>query len=105
MTIQISIDETKITQFCQQWNIKELALFGSVLRNDFHPEKSDIDILVSFSDGVHNTIENLLDMEEELKQIFKQNVDLVERQSIEESQNYLRRRAVLNSAKIIYAAS
>ncbi|MDB9313316.1 nucleotidyltransferase domain-containing protein [Spirulina sp. CS-785/01] len=105
MTLQIPISYEKIAQFCQQWNIQELALFGSVLRQDFHPDRSDIDVLVAFSDDVKNTIGDLLDMEEELQAIFQRNVDLVERRSIEQSQNYLRRQAILESAQVIYAAS
>jgi len=44
-------------------------------------------------------------MEDELKEIFRRNVDLVERQGIEQSRNYLRRKAILETAKVIYATS
>jgi predicted nucleotidyltransferase len=43
--LKVSLDA--IAQFCQRWNIIEFALFGSVLRDDFHPE-SDVDVLVAF---------------------------------------------------------
>ncbi|WP_432805990.1 nucleotidyltransferase family protein [Geitlerinema calcuttense] len=100
---QIPVDYEKIIEFCQRWQIAELALFGSVLREDFQPDSSDIDVLVVFADEVKNTIEDLLDMEDELKTIFGRDVDLVERRVIEQSRNYLRRQAILNSAKAIYA--
>ncbi|MBD2313504.1 nucleotidyltransferase domain-containing protein [Desertifilum sp. FACHB-1129] len=100
---QIPIDYKKIIEFCQRWQIAELALFGSVLRDDFQLDSSDIDVLVVFADEVKNTIEDLLDMEDELKTIFGRDVDLVERRIIEQSRNYLRRQAILNSAKAIYA--
>ncbi|MFP4297702.1 MAG: nucleotidyltransferase family protein [Spirulinaceae cyanobacterium] len=103
--IQVPIDYEKIVDFCQRWQITEFALFGSVLRDDFRPNDSDIDVLVVFADGVSKTIGNLLDMEEELTEIFGRDVDLVDRRGIEQSPNYLRRKAILNSAKVIYAAS
>ncbi len=102
---QVPIDYEKIVEFCQRWQIAEFALFGSVLRDDFCPDNSDIDVLVIFADGVSKTIGNLLNMEEELQEVFGRNVDLVDRCDIEQSHNYLRRKAILNSAKVIYAAS
>lgn len=47
-TLPIQLPEKAIELFCQRWQIKELALFGSVLRDDFRPD-SDIDVLVTFS--------------------------------------------------------
>jgi hypothetical protein len=44
---KITFPQGKIEAFCRKWKIKELALFGSVLREDFSPD-SDIDVLVSF---------------------------------------------------------
>lgn len=47
LKFRLGISEEELTQFCQKWNMKELALFGSVLNNRFHAD-SDIDILLSF---------------------------------------------------------
>lgn len=47
--IEIPID--KIKDFCQKWKVKEFALFGSVIRNDFNPKMSDADVLISFFQG------------------------------------------------------
>ncbi|QQE66892.1 hypothetical protein GFS31_35960 [Leptolyngbya sp. BL0902] len=102
---QIPIDYEKISEFCQRWNITELALFGSVLRDDFQPENSDIDVLVSFTQDAHWTLFDLVDMEEDIQAIFQRKVDLVSRRGIERSQNHLRRQAILTSAKVIYAAA
>jgi predicted nucleotidyltransferase len=102
---QIPIDYEKIAEFCQRWNITELALFGSVLRDDFQPESSDIDVLVSFAQDAHWTLFDLVDMEEDIQAIFQRKVDLVSRRGIERSQNHLRRQAILTSAKVIYAAA
>ena len=49
MPPRIDIDREKIAAFCEKWQITELALFGSVLRDDFGPD-SDVDVLVTFTD-------------------------------------------------------
>jgi uncharacterized protein len=102
---KIPIDYEEIADFCQRWKIIELALFGSVLRDDFQPENSDIDVLVSFAQDTHWTLFDLVDIEEDLQTIFQRKVDLVSRRGIERSQNHLRRQAILNSAQVIYAAA
>lgn len=50
MSPKIPIDQAKIKNFCRRNHIQKLALFGSVLRDDFGPE-SDVDVLVEFEDG------------------------------------------------------
>jgi predicted nucleotidyltransferase len=100
--IEISTD--KITDFCQRWKITEFAFFGSVLRDDFRPD-SDVDILVAFDPDAHRTLFDMVDMQDELEAMFGRKVDLVSKGGIERSRNYLRRKAILNSAQIIYAAS
>ncbi|MCA1992226.1 MAG: nucleotidyltransferase family protein [Coleofasciculus sp. S288] len=100
----IEISEDQITDFCQRWNIIELALFGSVLRDDFRPD-SDIDLLVNLAPDSHWTLSKMIRMQEELEALFGRKVDLVSKQTIETSRNYLRRKAILSSAKVIYASS
>lgn len=100
----IEIPTDKIAEFCQRWKITEFAFFGSVLRDDFRAD-SDVDILVTFAPKAHHTLFDLVDMQEELEAMFKRKVDLISRRGIEQSRNYLRRKAILNSAQIIYAAS
>lgn len=99
----IIIPRKKLTGFCKRWKISELALFGSVLRNDFRP-KSDIDLLVSFSPNARISLLDLVRMQNELKEIFGRDVDLVERRAIEKSENYIRRKNILSNTKVIYAA-
>ena len=105
MNTKISIDHEKIAEFCQRWKITEFSIFGSALRDDFQPYSSDIDVLVSFSKDAHWTLLDWVDMENDLKSFFGREVDLVSRRGIERSRNYLRRKAILESAKVIYAAS
>jgi hypothetical protein len=100
----IEIPTDKIADFCQRWKITEFAFFGSVLRDDFRPD-SDVDILVTFDPDAHRTLFDMVDMQDELEAMFGRKVDLVSKRGIERSRNYLRRKAILNSAQIIYAAS
>lgn len=51
----------KIANFCQRWQITELALFGSVLRDDFL-SNSDIDVMVQFHPDAHPTLFTLVDI-------------------------------------------
>jgi len=100
--IQIEIPREKIAKFCMKWEIREFALFGSVLNEDFCSD-SDIDVLVTFNDNAKHTLFDLVNMENELKDIFGRKVDIVSRRGIEFSRNYLRRNAILNSAEAVYA--
>ena len=97
------IPKERITDFCRRWKIIEFALFGSALRDDFG-RGSDIDVLVTFDKNAHWTLFDMVDMKEELREIFGRDVDLVSRRGIESSQNYLRREAILSSAKVIHVA-
>ncbi len=99
----IEVSQVQLTDFCQQWQIQELALFGSVLREDFSPETSDVDILVSFMPDSRWTIFDHVQMQEELEVIFSRKVDLVSRRAIEHSHNRFRRSSILKSAEVIYA--
>jgi uncharacterized protein len=101
----IEIPTNKVAEFCDRWKITEFALFGSVLRDDFRPNSSDIDVLVSFAPDSHWTVFDMVPMEEELESIFGRKVDLVSKRAIEESLNYLRRQAILSSAEVIYVNS
>ena len=98
-TLDLPID--KIANFCQRWQVIEFALFGSVLRDDFRPD-SDIDIMVQFHPDAHPTLVTLDQMEAELQTIFHRDIDLITRQGIESSRNYLRRNAILSSAQTVY---
>jgi len=99
----IDMPKDKIAAFCQKWKITELALFGSVLREDFRPD-SDVDILVNFEPDSRWSLMDLVRMEEELGDILGRKVDLVERQSVELSGNYIRRSHILNSLETLYVA-
>jgi hypothetical protein len=103
--LQISLDQYKkqVADFCRRWRITELGLFGSVLREDFGPQ-SDIDVLVSFAPEARWSLFDLVTMQEELKAILGREIDLVERKAVERSENYIRRRHILQSVEPIYVA-
>lgn len=103
MTARVTIPSDEIAIFCERWGVLTLALFGSVLRDDFKPD-SDIDVLAEFKQEMHHTLLDLARMEEELQAILGREVDLVERADIVQSRNYIRRKAILESVETIYAA-
>ena len=99
--VQVPLPLDKIKEFCDRWKIVEFALFGSVLRDNFH-SNSDIDVMVEFNQDSRYSLFDLVIMEDELKAIFNRDVDLVTRKGIANSRNYLRRQNILNSAQTIY---
>ena len=101
--VPIDLPREEIEAFCRRWNVKELSLFGSVLREDFSPE-SDVDVLVDFADDSAWTLRDLIHMEDELARIMGRKVDLVDRRSVEASPNYIRRRHILRSLEKLYVA-
>jgi predicted nucleotidyltransferase len=101
--VNLPVDRQRVAAFCRKWSIVEFALFGSVLRDDFRPE-SDVDVLVRFAPDVRWGLFDLVRMEQELEQVFGRRVDLVERESVERSENYIRKQHVLQSLESIYVA-
>jgi uncharacterized protein len=102
MITAIELPIEQIAEFCDRWQVTEFALFGSVLRADFRAD-SDIDVMVQFHPDAHPTFSTLDQMESELQTLFQRNIDLITRQGIETSRNYLRRHEILSSAQVIYA--
>ncbi|MCX6543474.1 MAG: nucleotidyltransferase family protein [Acidobacteria bacterium] len=93
----------KIATVCRRWKVRELALFGSVLRDDFRPD-SDVDVLVEFEPDDTWSLFDLMEMKDELAELFGRRVDLVERAAVEQSPNWIRRRHILENQRVIYAA-
>jgi len=103
MSAKIPIPREKIAEFCGRWKITELALFGSVVRDDFRPD-SDVDVLVTFTPEAEWSLFDHVTMEEELSSILDRKVDLVSRRGIERSRNWIRRKAILEAAEPFYVA-
>lgn len=95
----------QIAEFCRKWNVSEFALFGSVLRDDFRPD-SDVDVLVSFpSYEATPSLFDHVEMQDELVEMFGRPVDLLTRGGVEDSRNPVRRQAILETARVVYAVS
>ena len=100
---RFELPRKRVAEFCVRWRITELALFGSVLREDFSGD-SDIDVLVTFAEEARWTLFDMVRMKEELSKIMGRNVDLVSRRGVESSRNPIRRQAILSSAKVVHVA-
>ena len=98
---RIGVPMSAIEAFCERWQVVELALFGSVLRDDFGPD-SDIDVLIRFKSERTPGLFGIARMERELADLLARKVDLVNRTAMEESRNYIRRKAILESARVVY---
>ncbi len=87
--------------FCLRHGIARVEVFGSVARGQTR-EDSDLDLMVTFRGGVRPGLE-FFAMQEELEQILGCAVDLLTRRSVEQSDNPIRRRSILESAHEVYA--
>ena len=96
----IDLPKEKVDEFCRKWSIPELALFGSVLRDDFGDD-SHIDVLVTFPEDCGYSLFDLAQMQEELRHILAREVDLVEKAGL---RNPIRRHSILNNMEVVYAA-
>lgn len=99
----LDIPQEEIIAFCNKWQVTEFALFGSALRDDFRPD-SDVDVLVEFAPSAKRTLFHLMEMQDELEALFGRKVDLLTRRGVEQSRNPLRKRAILSTARVLYAA-
>ncbi len=96
---RLPISRESLENFCRRYRIQRLALFGSVLRNDFRPD-SDVDVLVTFAPGARVSFVTLGRMQQELNGLFWRNVDLVPQDGLKP----IIRADILESAREIYAA-
>lgn len=99
----LDVKYEEIESFCRHWDVVELAIFGSALGEDFRSE-SDVDLLISFRDTSRWRLFDLVRMEEELELIFRRDVDLVEKEAVQNSENYIRRARILNNTHVIFRA-
>lgn len=72
--VQIDVPKSEIAAFCRRHHIRKLALFGSVLRDDFRSD-SDVDVVVNFESGFVPGLA-FFGLEEELTELFGRKVEL-----------------------------
>ena len=99
----IDLGSEAIREFCRKWKIRELRVFGSILRDDFGPQ-SDVDFLADFLDEEDRDLSDHFDMEEELAAIIGRPVDLVSRSAVEASRNRFYKKEILSTSEPIHAA-
>jgi predicted nucleotidyltransferase len=87
----------------RRFGVVRLEVFGSAARGaDFDPSRSDADFLVTFSSEARNDLAAFADFKEALEALLGRSVDLVEREAVEASRNYIRRRRILAEAESVY---
>jgi len=102
MIAALSQKRTQLTELCRRHHVARLEAFGSAVTGDFDPARSDFDFLVSFGPTVSNPLSAFVDFKEALEALLGRPVDLIEREAIEVSRNYIRRRRILAEAEPIY---
>ncbi len=100
---RLNISDEQLAEFCRKWKIVRLELFGSALREDFNVEKSDLDLLVTFDAGVEWSGYDHVHMQDDFAALVGRAVDLISRKAIEESKNWIRRKHILEAARVVYA--
>jgi len=98
------IDQEALAVLCRRWQIVEVALFGSVLREDFG-NQSDVDLLVTFGPDARWSLLDHERARQDFARLLGRSVDLVDRAGVEASSNWIRREHILSHAERIYAAA
>ncbi|MGK7954713.1 MAG: nucleotidyltransferase family protein [Crocosphaera sp.] len=102
ITNNLGLSNPQLARFCKKWGIIELSLFGSILGDQFN-QNSDIDILLQFSPDSRQGLLTLAKIKYELEKMTGRVIDIAVKESIENSENEIRRQEILNTAKVIYA--
>lgn len=95
--MKIRVPRDDLAEFCRRYQIRKLAFFGSVLRDDFGPE-SDVDVLVEFAPGARVGLISLAGMEIELGRLLGHRVEMHTIKGL----NPRFRDAVVNAAEVQY---
>jgi uncharacterized protein len=97
ISARIPLPGRPLSRICRRYHVRRLALFGSVLRDDFR-SNSDVDVLVAFEPGAHIGFLALSRMQRELSNLFQRPVDLVPMDGLKP----IIRESVLSSAQDVY---
>ena len=100
----VTVDRNALAEVCRKWGIKSVALFGSVLRDDFTSE-SDIDLLLEYFPDSRISLFDYGYMNEDFQRVFGREVDLVQAEGLRTSRNYIRRENIFSSARQFYVAN
>ena len=97
----VYLNPEDVERFCKKYKVSELAVFGSSIRDDFHKD-SDVDFLISFVNNFGISLFDVVDMEDELAQMLKREVQIVAKDGLK---NPIRRKIILSSSEVIYVAT
>jgi predicted nucleotidyltransferase len=101
----LRLPQDRIAALCEKYQVEELSLFGSVLRDDFGPE-SDVDFLVVFKNGDAGPwMGKVFALEEDLAALLGRKAEVALKDGVERSENRMTRSSILGSAQVIYRAS
>ena len=103
--MQAYIDQKRdsLAAICRHYHVARLEIFGSAARDaDFDPNRSDADFLVTFKPSARNDLAAFADLKEALERLLQRPVDLIEREAVGVSRNFIRRRAILREAETVY---
>jgi uncharacterized protein len=101
-SLDLPLDEIRV--LCADLEVAELAIFGSAERGELRNE-SDVDFLVRFKPGAEQPwMAHFQALEEKLERLIGRRIDLVDREAVERSRNWIRRKSILESARVLYAA-
>jgi predicted nucleotidyltransferase len=98
---RFQVAHQSLADFCRKYGVARLSVFGSVLRTDFDPNRSDLDLLVEFVPGVHKGLFKLVEMQSVLSRLFGRDVDLTTPNSLSK---YFRE-SVVGGAVVLYDAA
>jgi predicted nucleotidyltransferase len=103
MHAEIADKRQDLIALCRRYGVERLEVFGSAARAaDFDLSGSDADFLVTFSSQYRNDLSAFADFKEALQALLGRSIDLVEREAVEASRNYIRRRRILAEAEAVY---
>lgn len=100
----VALPMDEIRALCRKYHVRELALFGSIVRDDFRSD-SDIDFLARFdNDDLGPWMSHLTELQDELARLLGRKVDVVDWKAIEGSRNLYRKQHILGAATTIYGS-
>jgi predicted nucleotidyltransferase len=103
MLVDIKEKSEALAAICRRYGVERLEVFGSAARaSDFDRGRSDADFLVTFAPGAHHDLAAFADLKDALERLLGRPVDLVDREAVERSRNFIRRRAILRDAETVY---
>ena len=102
---RLGVNKDSLLEFCHRNHVQKLGLFGSILREDFNEKTSDVDVLIEFEGNFKIGLIAFIGIEQDLEDLLHRKVDLASWKGIEESVNPLRKKIILETARVIYDAA